>query len=120
MRLQLVSAVRDHELTRPQATPDDADGALGHGDGNLLRVDGFVRQDDVDVRSDGAVLNGRRGNRYRSAKNLDLQLRVDELIREQSSVLVGKDCLAAERPGVRVDLVVNGQETATLQKLGAI
>src|SRR5437762_14230183 len=95
LRLQLVGPF-DHDLIAfVDAAAEDRCRSLAHGHLHGPHVDALVLLDDVDVRSLRSVLDRRRRYGQGVAAHIDLQLRVDELVRKESAVAVVEDGLAA-------------------------
>src|SRR3984957_11916909 len=110
--LEPVGAVGDDDLARLQPL----------GDGDLLAVVGAERHrlrghrvvgfDNVDEGAGRAALDRRVRHDVGALQRVDLELDVDELVREQVERRVGEGRAQLRRAGRRVDLIVDRRELA--------
>src|ERR1700676_3010804 len=109
---QLVRTVDDHQISR-------LDGALHLGVLAFYRADldrcdryGLILLDEEDEGRRSAALNSGRRNQRGVSLRFDRHAHVDELIRKENAVLIGKFCPEFDGARGRVDLIVEGQQAS--------
>ena len=109
---KLVGAVDDDQI--PWSEPFADLGRLARDRAELHRGhrDGLVLLDQEDECARRAALDGGRRDQRRVLMRFDHHAHVDELVRKQRAVGVGKFGLDLDRPGGRVDLIVDRQQPA--------
>jgi hypothetical protein len=105
--LQRVDALQHDAFFRCDAFRHGDAVALRHAERDLANGRLAVRLDDVDEGPEGRGLDGGRRHDGGGAQRGQLQVDVDELIREEFFVAVLEDRPEFDRPRCRVDLIVH-------------
>src|ERR1700730_3550341 len=107
---QLVRTVDDHQISRLDAALHL--GVLAFYRADLDRCDryGLILLDEEDEGPGSTALDSRRRNQRGVSLGFDRHAHIDELIRKENAVLVGKFCPEFDGARRRVDLIVERQQ----------
>src|SRR5207253_10403219 len=84
----------------------------GQGNGYRSHFYRLVRLHDVGASDLRDTLDGSRGNHNAVLSNLQQKMRVDELVRPESSILIVEHRLQPAGAGGLIDLVINREQAA--------
>ena len=109
---QAVHAVGDDQLAGLNAGFDDGRVVFGRPRFDVAQGDGAVFLDHVNKQAARAALKGGARHGGHLGARIDQHAHVDELVRKQPGVVVGKLRFQFHGTGSRIDLVVDGQQNA--------
>src|SRR5260370_20876384 len=117
---QVGKAGRHHAIGGRQAAGYHGFGFILLRHHHRFRGDNVAVADDVAERSRGTALHGRGRNNDRLRECVDLEPHIDELSRPYLKIAVGEFGLQLERPGGRIDLVVDAGELAGIDHRNSV
>src|SRR5215470_20343631 len=105
--LEPVGAVDHYRLAKLEASGDRDVVGIAGAEGHFAYAHGLVRVDHVHVSAGSPALHAGLRNEGRAVQRVEQQHYVDELLRKQTLVIVGKHRLQADGAGGGVDLTVD-------------
>src|SRR6516225_3531445 len=105
--LELVGTIDDHRVPGLEAGGHGDVGGITRAQGHLAYAHALIGIEDVHIGTRCTALHARLRNERRAMQRIQQQYRVDELLREEGAVIVGKTRLEADRSGGAVDLAVD-------------
>ena len=107
---QLVRAVDHHQVSRLDTALYLGGLAFRRADLDRRHRHGLILPDEEDKGPGSAALDGRRRNQRGVSPGFDAHAHVDELIRKENAILIGKFRLELDGAGRGVDLIVERQQ----------